>query len=192
MQNFNGLVLAAGKSSRMHQDKAGLQLPSGSTMLQHAITRLTVAGAKTVIVNSHLPTPYGVLSAQDDGSLLGPVAGIHAALKYHQDVPLLVLPVDMPWLTKACLQTLLGAGFEKQTSIYFEDQCLPLFIWQPKVLWQELEVLKQADNAPSVWRLTKLVDTNSIVHPEPNCLRNTNTPQQWQTFLSEFDSIREK
>lgn len=192
MGNFDGLVLAAGKSSRMQQDKAGLLLPCGTTMLQRAISQLVDAGAKNVIVNSHLPIPLDAVNAQDDGSLLGPVAGIHAALKQNRDTPLLVLPIDMPWLQQTCLQRLVETAYESRVSTYFEDQCLPLLIWQPEVLLQELEVLKLTDNAPSVWRLTKLTEAKSICHHEPKRLRNTNTPVQWQTFLSEYDAIREK
>jgi molybdopterin-guanine dinucleotide biosynthesis protein A len=93
----SGFVLAGGKSTRMGQDKARLQL-NGRTLLEHALAALRAVCRSAAILGSH--ELYDGLAPvyEDIFPGCGPLGGIHAALSSSQTEYNLVIAVDTPFL----------------------------------------------------------------------------------------------
>lgn len=184
--SFNALLLAGGQSSRMGQDKALLRCPNGETLLQRASVLLKRTGANQVLVSSHNPAvaAYGTLAVspvlEDHFPNRGPVSGIHAALRACNQMPLLILPVDMPLMQQSLLQALIQTGLTQQKSCCYEDQCLPLFIFDTRSASEKANVLLSDKENVSVWRFIKNVDAVELETDEKAMFKNANDPKQWQ------------
>ncbi|HLY93015.1 MAG TPA: molybdenum cofactor guanylyltransferase [Candidatus Angelobacter sp.] len=101
----SGFVLAGGKSTRMGQDKAGLEL-NGSTLLEHALAALRGVCRDVSILGSY--ELYGQLAPvyEDIFPGCGPLGGIHAALTNSQTEYNLIIAVDTPFLLPEFLRYL--------------------------------------------------------------------------------------
>lgn len=179
--SFNALVLAGGRSSRMGQDKAKLKLANGVTLLQQAEQLLREAGAGQVLVNH--PDAAAKQKVKDLYPARGPLSGIHGALHQNDKLPLLILPVDMPLMTPLYLRQLVQYGQQKQQSCYFDEQCLPLYVFQSDKAEQLISEWLSAGESPSVWRLVKALQAETLPLPEKNAFKNANDPKQWQECL---------
>jgi molybdenum cofactor guanylyltransferase len=93
----SGFVLAGGKSARMGQDKARLEL-HGSTLLEHALAALRAVCRDAAILGNY--DLYGQLAPvyEDVFPGCGPLGGIHAALTNSQTEYNLIIAVDTPFL----------------------------------------------------------------------------------------------
>lgn len=182
---FNGLLLAGGRSSRMGQDKALLSI-HGETLLQRGQKLLKAAGAEQVFVSrneftlGYLPDVY---------PNKGPLSGIHAALD-NSDLPLLVIPIDMPLLTKELLEPIVQAGLTMETAIHYVDHQLPLFVPNSRLVKEYLEKnltdsCKQKRHL-SIKRFLLTIGSAQLCTQNPEKLINTNTPEQWCQVLEQF------
>jgi molybdopterin-guanine dinucleotide biosynthesis protein A len=104
-----GFVVAGGRSLRMGRDKALLPW-AASTLLDDAIVRLRLVCPDVRILCGPVPR-YGdrgvpLVTDRIDGA--GPLAGLEAALVAAAGRPVLVLGVDLPFVTTATLAFLLG------------------------------------------------------------------------------------
>ncbi len=175
-----GLVLAGGRSSRMGQNKAYLQRQDQS-MLEYASAQLSACGVDEVVVSGS--NSGGIADIVDDG---GPLAGIHAALSQLDTQALLVLPVDMPLMTKQQLSLLKQAGETNATAQYFNQVSLPAYIPVNDQLTNFLENAFSSQHfidsgrGPSLRQLFKVINAQSIDLDCTQALINTNTPEQWQ------------
>jgi molybdenum cofactor guanylyltransferase len=103
-QPVTGFVLAGGKSTRMGQDKAALQL-DGRTLLEHALEVLRrVAGEVCILGPRQRYAGYGVPVVEDVFPGCGPLAGIHAALSHTTTRLNLIIAVDTPFLSAKFLR----------------------------------------------------------------------------------------
>lgn len=104
------VILAGGTAARLDgADKASLEV-AGATLLEHALAACRDAG-EVVVVGEPVPTSRPVTFVREDPPLGGPVAGLVAgrrALAGRPDV-VLVVAVDMPFVTVATVRRLLGA-----------------------------------------------------------------------------------
>ena len=179
--SFSAIILAGGRSSRMGQDKALLQL-NGKTMLQHTCDLAVAAGCHEVLISRNAD---GYI--QDEVANRGPLAGIAAALKQANHPCCLVLPVDMPALQPADLQPLLTGE-----SCYFADFSLPCVIRNtPQVqdyLAQVLVNMALAGRALSVHQLLLQAQARCLFPTTPAHFTNTNDRAAWQLIC---DSLAE-
>ena len=114
--NFNAVILAGGRSSRMGHDKAFIEL-AGQTLLARQIQLARSAGAMETFISGRSDTDYSAFDAQiltDKFPDAGPLAGIHAALEATNSPLLLVLAVDMPGMTAEFLLKL-ASGCSENT-----------------------------------------------------------------------------
>ncbi|MFC3092936.1 molybdenum cofactor guanylyltransferase [Alteromonas sediminis] len=124
---FLGVILAGGKSERMGRDKATMQW-QGESWLSHMASLLKTAGAKEVIVCGREAPPYVFLP--DIYPNAGPLGGIHAALRYSLSVhqlPLLIVPVDIPSATAEDLVTLVQHS-NKAEAVTYKRSPLPIYL----------------------------------------------------------------
>lgn len=193
-----GVVLAGGLSSRMGQDKAQLLRSNDSTLSTHSMLEfskqlLSDSGINNVVVSGD---NYDVPDKIKQG---GPVSGILSVLaKYPQAKSLLILPVDLPFMTSAALTGLRLKGELSQKATYFAEHNIPLYL--PNNGYLELflgnafkqgafkqEALKLGKKGPSIRALLAQVPHQSIPSSDANTLFNSNTPQQWQQAKKQFN-----
>ncbi len=136
MPKIIGLVLAGGRSSRMHgNDKAFIVL-AGQTLLTRVIARLAPQ-VDAVAINSNASVAdfaaYGspVIPDLITGQQ-GPLAGIHAGLSAYPDDYVLSVAVDLPFLPLNLAQRL-KAGMPPQRCVYAASggQHALAILWSP-------------------------------------------------------------
>jgi molybdenum cofactor guanylyltransferase len=106
---FAAALLAGGRSTRMKQDKALIHW-HGQDLWQAQLHKLQSLGAARVLLSCRSDQPLFV-SPSDEVELMhdpegaddGPLGAITRCLEQVQ-MPLLVLAVDMPWMTAAFLR----------------------------------------------------------------------------------------
>ena len=104
---FAAVLLAGGRSTRMKQDKALLHW-HGQQLWQVQLHKLQSLGAERVLLSCRCEQPLlvndGVEIIHDPAGVDdGPLGAITRCLECVQ-MPLLVLAVDMPWMTAAFLR----------------------------------------------------------------------------------------
>ncbi|MFP3910101.1 MAG: molybdenum cofactor guanylyltransferase [Archaeoglobaceae archaeon] len=101
-------VLAGGSGSRLGRIDKGMIKIDGVTLIERLMK--TLKGLDTVIVcRSEQIQDYSSYSQviEDEFTEMGPLAGIHASLKFFKE-PILVVGVDMPFVKREVIDFLLG------------------------------------------------------------------------------------
>lgn len=175
---FSALILAGGKSSRMGRDKALLSI-NGQSLLAHMQQLAIDSGAAEVLVSRNQP---GFIN--DTEHQAGPLAGILAALAHCTTSQLLILPVDTPLLSAASLQQLVLEA--NDDAAYFANSPLPCVLPLSPAL-SELIRKQLHSGQRSVQALLTELNATALPAPEAELL-NTNTPADWQHYLSSINS----
>ncbi len=104
------IILAGGKSRRMHEDKRLLPW-AGKTLLEHIIDRISIVASETFVVFSNppisLPIPLKkvkVLLDREKG--IGPMMGLYTGLEASQYPFSFAVACDLPFLTPEYLSFL--------------------------------------------------------------------------------------
>jgi len=106
--NFSAVILAGGKSSRMGRDKARLPM-EGQTLIERQIDLVRKLGAGEILISARKEGDHsdlGLPVITDQFVDAGPLGGIERALAICASPLLLVLAVDMPYLTVKTLAQL--------------------------------------------------------------------------------------
>lgn len=106
--NFDAVILAGGKSSRMNRDKAFLEI-DGRTLLARQIELAHQVGAEKVFISGRAGKDYSGFNCpvlEDKFQNAGPLAGIERALDAASTPLVLVLAVDLPNLTGDLIRTI--------------------------------------------------------------------------------------
>jgi molybdopterin-guanine dinucleotide biosynthesis protein A len=125
-ENRSGWVLAGGRSSRMGQDKALLEIDGVPLALRAAGELSRVCGAVTLVGD---PARYGRLGLPviaDSYPGQGPLAGIEAALGATRTDANLIVACDMPALSPGILAELLNAEADAAVPRYSDGKLEPL------------------------------------------------------------------
>ncbi len=182
-----GVILAGGKSTRMKQDKALLNL-GGVSLLQRQFDLLEdLLGSGQVIVSGDRP-PFPHLRDRDQG--LGPLEGLRSVadhlLKETVMNSLLVVPVDMPFLTPLGLSRLMASS-EREAVTKFKGWPLPLVIHDLSQVLKALDEVKlkaTSESDLSFRQLYKKVSVQEIEAESDSFFANLNTPEDWNAALS--------
>lgn len=173
-----GLVLNGGQSSRMGRPKSELTLRNGNSLLTHMKGLLLESGAAQVYVSG--------CDIEDNYQGQGPLVGIEAALTTQPNAHWLVVPIDMPLLTKATLTNLIRQGCQTQQSCFYETMFLPLFLYSTSELLlsarANLSMPSHTDWSMKRW-LSQLKPLK-LTHSNLGELSNLNTPAEWQHFIA--------
>jgi molybdenum cofactor guanylyltransferase len=133
-------ILCGGASRRMGRDKARLPHPAGGTLIEHAIALAVGAASRVVLLSGdgRRYPEFGLPELADAGPGAGPFGGLVAGLRAAAGAPLLLLPVDLPYLDAAAIGTLIaahGAGEAPLTVASEAGRLSPLpSIWDPACL----------------------------------------------------------
>ena len=112
------VILAGGTAVRLGgADKASLEL-AGTTFLERAL-HATGAAGEVVVVGEQVPTSRPATFVREDPPLGGPVAGLMAgrALLARPADAVVVLAVDMPWVTAATVDRLVAAVGDRDGAV---------------------------------------------------------------------------
>lgn len=185
MSNCLGVVLAGGLSSRMGKDKSTLKRNQES-MLNFSKQLLSKAQVNNVVVsgNGHEVT--------DVVANAGPLGGIYSVILKHKPEAILVLPVDLPLMTKEALHKLKQAGELSKKACYYQQHYLPLYL--PITAYVELyfqQAFSQfSGKGPSIRALLEKIPHNPLTPNSEQTLFNSNTPDQWQHAKTLFINKR--
>ena len=107
LSETEGFVLAGGRSSRMGQDKALVEL-AGRTLVEHALDILQRAGLTPQIAGARtdLSRFAPVIPDETGQSGQGPLAGVCAALSACRSRLAVFLPVDLPLISPGLIEYL--------------------------------------------------------------------------------------
>lgn len=128
-----GVILAGGRSIRMGEDKAFVNL-GGMPLIAHALDRLTPQVERTII-NSNADRArfarYGVPVVADAApGIAGPLAGIYTVLARWPDAEIVTVAIDLPFIPPDLVANLRGSGHS--TCRYARpDTQHALAIWWP-------------------------------------------------------------
>lgn len=176
-----GVVLVGGRSQRMGQNKALLDI-NGVPLVERMTCLAKEAGCGSVYLSGALE---GYACINDFCPHRGPVGGIVSVMKAvgvnHESF--LFLPVDMPHLTSKLLKRLINA--DQQRGAYFENYPLPLFLKVTNHVLQTLGSLQSAE--ASVFSLIEdlRLESLSLNSPELKAFVNINTPELYRRLKSQ-------
>lgn len=176
MYRFNGVVLAGGQSSRMGRDKALLE-HKGESLLSRSERLLKQSGADSVYISRNTE---GFDHIHDHFPGCGPLAGIHAAMERCSDLPLLIIPVDLPLLIPRDLILLVKHGYNSESNCQYQAQNLPIFIHKPGLMLHELEKTLLDACSLSVGRFFARFPLEKLRCRARHRFVNTNTPDEWK------------
>lgn len=182
-QACGGYVLAGGKSSRMGQNKAFLDMHGVPLVVTAARTVAAVAETVTLVGDPLIYAGLGLPVIADHYPGCGPLAGIHAALHHATHEWNLVAACDMPvarqvWdellrqLREAfdCVMPVAGGRLEPLGALYHR-RCL--------------EAIDEALAAGRYKVTDALAGLRLLRVPFPaETFRNLNTPEEWRDFVS--------
>jgi len=192
MKSLTAFVLAGGKSTRMGQDKALLELNNETLLVRVLKLAKLIAPNVRIIGDAKKFAPWGDV-VEDIYPEHGPLGGIHAALAGTETDLNLVLPVDMPFLDRAFLDFLVAKGASSSAIVTVPrsgDRLHPLCATYRRSF---VEVAKRSLEAGHnrIDALFSDVETQIIEEDEIrrngfplNLFRNVNTPQDWQELQS--------
>jgi molybdopterin-guanine dinucleotide biosynthesis protein A len=208
-QGCLGVVLAGGKSSRMGSNKALLMrnkiaVNGKENMLSFSKDLLKNIGINNIVVSGSTDG-INVNSENyvtDQFAELGPMGGIYSVIKKYQPKSLLILPVDLPLMTKETLSQLKIKGELAQKACFYSNHFLPLYLPNNAFVEQFFtshflhylqgnkgalsEKNNPKKNGPSIRSMFAQVPHQVLAVKSPQCLFNTNTPQEWQQAQQRF------
>ncbi len=196
-EDLLGVVLAGGRSSRMGQDKALLELGNGTTLLEHQLLllsplvpqmALSVRDRDYAFLAGKLQTIGRVRLLRDVTQEVGPLGGIASALEEaarRHFAGILVLPCDMPLITGALLKRLLCLWRKNPRPLVSALQessgrVHPLVaVWSTRALPHVRRALARGEYAlrraveKGQWQTLRLEPCEDAL------VSNANTPKEW-------------
>ncbi len=187
VNDVNAFVLSGGKSTRMGEDKAFLQL-GGETLLERALRLAkSVAGDVKIVGDPSKFGRYGTVVA-DIYPDRGPLGGIHAALVQARTDFNLIIAVDTPFVEKRFLNFLISEALSSNAVVtvprnggFLHPLCA---IYRREFATVAEKALIRGQNR--IDTLFTSVQTKVIEEEEmarkgfaSDMFRNVNTPKEW-------------
>jgi len=187
--SLSAALLAGGESRRMGRDKA-TQIFRGRPLWQRQLEALRCVKAKEIFVSAKRDPawrPDGVEFVADANPSHGPLSGIAAVLSHSASDHLLVLAIDMPFMTGEYLDRLIrrirpGRGVVPM----IENRAEPLAAIYPRDCCNEIQAVLGGVDFSLQPVIRNLVATDQLlpvpVSPSETALfRNLNEPSDLET-----------
>nr|WP_136250026.1 molybdenum cofactor guanylyltransferase [Ningiella ruwaisensis] len=171
-----GVVLAGGRSSRMGQDKALLEINELS-LLARAIKILSGTSVDEVVVSRNDGHRGHIADLIQNK---GPLSGIHAVANRFVQHHLLILPVDVPLIEIEALEFMLTVGRKQNLNVSIAGHNLPLYLRNTPTTRIALDYTLRCDSCYSVGQFCQHFPMQRIQCQNSISLLNTNTPADWQ------------
>jgi molybdopterin-guanine dinucleotide biosynthesis protein A len=187
MEPLTVLILAGGRSTRMGQDKAWLEL-AGAPLVEHVARRLLPLAAE-IIFSTNQPLEFDELIARlpvparavpDEHPGVGPLAGLHAGLKASNTDLVLAVATDMPFVEPRLVE-LMAAHCRAADAVIPRLNAAHFDIPQP----EPLHALYRRRCLPAIEAALRAnvcyLDEDALreVDPELKSFRNANTREEW-------------
>lgn len=200
-EHYGAILLAGGRSSRMGQDKASLEI-SGKTMLERLLLSLYPIVAETVVIRApgqKMPCfPHELQEwirvGCDTVEGRGPLQGIVDALPLLSSAidKVFLITCDLPYLTTEWLQTLRDIMTDEYDLVCTEEDDIAnplLALYRRPVLEPASKLLAEGKRRPislwEGWRMARL----SAPLETPWICRDVNTPEEFQEAQTYFRKI---
>jgi len=177
--SITGIVLAGGQGRRMGGVDKGLQSLRGRPMIEWVLERLKPQVAE-VIVNANqnidIYEAYGHRVVRDEiGGFAGPLAGLHAGLKFAKHPLVVTVPCDSPFLPSDLVSRLQKNLQGDLAVAKTGNQPHPVFALMKRELRESLEAfLAQGGRKIDAWYAAlKVAEVN--FDDEADAFRNINT-----------------
>ncbi|SHI38173.1 Molybdopterin-guanine dinucleotide biosynthesis protein A [Hymenobacter daecheongensis DSM 21074] len=188
---LRGLVLAGGQSQRMQTDKGRLryhgqeQREYAASLLANVCTDVHVSCRPDQVAD----LPAGLLPLPDRFLHLGPLGGILSALQTDPNAAWLVVACDLPFLSEATLRHLVQHRNSAKVATAFQspENEFPeplITIWEPRSYGVLLRFLGLGYSCPRKALINS--DVELLAAPDPNELRNVNTPEEAEVAWQEL------
>lgn len=192
---LRGLVLAGGRSERMQTDKGKLhyhdldQRQHTAALLAEFCPDVRVS----VRPDQAADLPAGLAPLPDTFLGLGPLGGILSAFQADPNAAWLVLACDLPFLTRDTLEHLVTnrqpARLATSYKSPWDEFPEPLVsIWEPRSYGQLLRFLSLGYSCPRKALINS--DIELLSPPQPEELRNVNTPEERTAATQELSGSR--
>jgi molybdopterin-guanine dinucleotide biosynthesis protein A len=193
--DVTAFILTGGKSERMGQDKALLRLPSGTTLIEHALgVASAIAGQVGIVGPRERYAGYAWAGefVQDIFPERGPLGGIHAALTTTTTEWNVILAVDLPRMTTDALRWMLSIARQSGAEVTVPDtsgQLHPLCgIYRKNFKARAEDALKQGKNKVAACfdpKSLRVVSEEEVRAGgfEPGIFINVNTAEEFQKLI---------
>ena len=200
--NFDAVILAGGKSSRMGRDKAFLEF-SGQPLLARQISLACGIGASEIFISGRARVDYSIFNCpvlKDQFPNAGPLAGMASALDAVRQPLLLVLAVDMANMTGDFLKKLHAHCQNGAGAVPLCDGVIePLAAFYPKStgeLAQKLLARSKHEHSPGAKHFAELCVQAGLARfvtvapDEASLFKNWNSPADLPSAKSTCPSWR--
>ncbi len=178
---MRALILIAGHSTRMGQDKALIMRPDGLRQIDHlaAITREVGLEPLLSMRDDAPPPPLELPVVRDRHPGAGPLAALDAYHHAHPGEPVLLLGADLFLLDEATLRVLLDQRDPSRAATAFANRLdgkpEPLCaVFEPGAIPQASAWLARGE--PRARHFLRSLDPKILALPHPAALDNVNTP----------------
>lgn len=174
----------------MNQDKALLKIGDTNLLRRQFLQLEKHLGTGNVLVSGNRQDYPHIQDCRND---LGPVEGLRSVcihlLKNSMDVPLLLVPVDMPFLCDQDIHQLIHRETTTNDAVKFTYYQLPIKFKSSRLLLEQINFLKikfttNQSQYFSFKQLYKLLQIEEISAEEDRCFLNLNTPEDWNEAIS--------
>jgi len=188
VSRVSAFVLAGGKSSRMGQDKALLDV-NGQTLLARMVAVASAVTSEVAVVgNADKFAQFGRV-IEDAYPGHGPLAGIHTALTSSENDLNLILGVDLVFMRPEFLKFMIGIAEESPAHVVVPqigDRLQPLCaVYKRSFAGIAERALREGRNKITALfeaEFTRIIEENESVAAgfEPEMFHNVNTPEDWE------------
>ena len=185
MTDYSAIILAGGRSSRMGQKKAMLQL-QGKPFIEIIIDKLAQAGMGEILISGYEYSDPRVKYVEDRYFNKGPLAGIHAGLCSAAGRHVFVIPEDAPLVPVSFIKQLMEEHERCAapiTAASCEGRIQQLVGIYDKSLAPECEEILQEDKG-SVMALIDMVGCSTVSYPgDAIYIKGCNTLEEYRRML---------
>lgn len=181
--SVTGIVLAGGQGRRMGGVDKGLQALRGKPMIEWVLERLKPQVAEVIVnANQNLDRyeAYAHRVVRDEiGGFAGPLAGLHAGLKFAKHPLVVTVPCDSPFLPTDLVSRLQAALGANQLAVAKTgEQAHPVFSLMKRDVRESLEAfLAQGGRKIDAWYAAlRVVEVH--FDDEADAFRNINTLEE--------------
>jgi molybdopterin-guanine dinucleotide biosynthesis protein A len=185
---ITGVILSGGKSSRMGKDKSFLELDGKFSITKIYEVLKSVIGM--VIVSSDEVEKYKFLDipiVKDKFQDFGPLSGILAAMCHSVNPHILIVPCDMPMITKEILIKLINESkINKINIVKNNERILPLLGIYPTEVKDSLDEFLRMGNKKVFDFLYQQKESINFINFNHHSiyLNNMNTPVEYEWILN--------
>lgn len=159
-------ILSGGKSSRFGSDKARFMIEK-KPLIQHVYDSLKPMSTSICVI-ADKPDKYqdlGLNTMTDIHGGLGPISGIHTALKHAQEPWIFIASCDLLGFDSQWVSLLWSALHPKSQILAFKSQKWePLFAFYHQSSLVIIEDMIDNQNF-TLWKLLERLNTTAVLHP---------------------------